>query len=99
MEDIDRKRVKGCELLIPTKDKRTIFSIKIDDSESSTKKSDKNLYAFKSDLATTNYMRYYSRKNMTRREKFPDVLHIWSIRKQSLVKNNANKYLRTINVL
>ena len=45
MEDIDRKRVKGCELLIPTKTKNKIYSIKIDDSDptsTSNKKSDRN---------------------------------------------------------
>lgn len=100
MEDIDRKKVKGCELLIPTRVKNKIYSIKIDESDSiSGKRGDRNLYAFKSDLATTNYMRYYTASNMTRRLKFPDILHIWSIRKHNLTKNNANKYLRTINIL
>ena len=33
MDDIDRKRVKGCELLIPHRSSKTPYSIKIEDSD------------------------------------------------------------------
>ena len=82
MDENENKKIKGCELLIPTKNK--VYSFKIEDSSErgSKKRNEKNLYAFNSDLAVTNYMKYYSSDKLSRRKRFPDVLHIWSLRNE-----------------
>ena len=104
MEEIDNKKVKGCELLIPevySSQKVRLYSIKIQDSSQRNEKKKKtgdNYFAFKSDLATSNYMRYY-KKNAPIYDKIPDILHVWSIRNKKLVKYNRNQYLQTKKIL